>query len=86
MQAEGPVGNFSRPTHYFRVLFRDLDGVGLTSSKEVKVKDSAKDIVFQSGTTFACFIQLDVHPIGIEKEHAVGTSCSMFEVDWMVAV
>ena len=88
MEPEGPVGNLCGGANYFGVLARHFGRISGTTGQEVKIDHSSDNVIFERRGRSASIrlVDLYVHPIGVEKEHAVGTGGTMFEVDGVVPI
>lgn len=85
METEGPVGDLGGCADDLCVLARDLDRIRGAASQEIEVDHSSDDVVFERRAGVR-LIDLDVHSIRVEEEHAMRTGGAMLEVDRVVSV
>ena len=85
MESKGPIGDLGGSADDFCVLARHLHGIRSAASKEIEVDNSSDGIVFE-GCSGSGLVDLHIHAIGIEEEHAVRTGGTMLDVDGVASV
>jgi len=87
MEPEGPIGNLCRGPDDLGILARHFDRIRGTASQEVEVDHSSDDVVLKRSSGSArILVDLDVHSVRVEKEHAVRTRGTMVKVDGVVSI
>ena len=82
---EAPVAHHSRQPDNTSVLRTDI--FGSWTGQEVEVEDTPESVVFQILFAITCLVDLDVHPVGVQQKHPMGTlGGAMINIDWMVSI
>ena len=87
MESEGPIGNLCWGADDFGVLARHFDRIRGAASQEVEVDHSSDDVILERRSrSTGILVDLYIHSVGVEKEHAMRTSGTMVEVDGVVPI
>jgi hypothetical protein len=87
VESEGPIRNLCGGADDLGVLARHFDRIRGTAGEEVEVDHSSDDIVFERCSRSASIlVDLYVHSVRVEKEHAMRTGGTMLEVDGVVSI
>jgi len=87
VESEGPIGNLCRGPDDLGILARHFDRIRNAASQKVEVDHSSDDVVLKRCSGSArILVDLDVHSVRVEKEHAVRTSGTMVEVNGVVSI
>ena len=86
MEAKSPIRHHGRRADNLAVLLSDFHGT--RSGEEVEVDDATKRVVLEVLPSFSSIVDLKIHSIAVEEEHAVRfVIChAMLKVDRMVSV
>jgi len=87
VKSEGPIGDLCGSADDLGVLARHLDWVRGTARQKVEVNHSSDDVVLERcSRSVGGLVDLYVHSVRVEKEHAMRASGSMLNIDGVVPV
>lgn len=87
VQSKGPIGNLRGGADDFGILARHLYRIRSAASQEIEVDNSSNEIVFEGCSRgVGSLVDLYIHAIGIEQEHAVRAGGTVLEVDGVVSI
>lgn len=87
MKSEGPIGDLCGGADNLGVLARHLGWVRGTARQKVEVNHSSDDVVLERcSRSISGLVDLYVHSVRVEKEHAMRAGGSMLDIDGVVSV
>ena len=86
VKPKGPIGDLCGSADDLGVLARHLDRIRGAARQKVEVDHSSDDVVLECGRGVSSLVDLYVHSVGVEKEHAMRAGGSMLEIDGVVSV
>ena len=86
VKSKGPIGDLCGSADDLSILTRHLDRIRGAARQKVEVDHSSDDVVLECGRGISSLVDLYIHSVRVEKEHAMRAGGSMLEIDGVVSV